>query len=64
MPFVRVSGIEGLVYVPDEESGPKKHNCPDCLSCGWCSDNRCDACLAKKNCGGSKSVQCKRKRKG
>ncbi|MRR05712.1 MAG: hypothetical protein EG828_02015 [Deltaproteobacteria bacterium] len=28
---------------------PKKHPCPDCLCCQWCSDNRCRMCLRKKD---------------
>jgi len=27
----------------------KKHPCPDCRFCQWCSDDRCNLCL-KKNC--------------
>lgn len=27
----------------------KKHPCPDCRFCQWCSDDRCHLCL-KKNC--------------
>jgi len=32
----------------------KKHPCPDCFACQWCSDDRCRQCL-KKGTG------CKRK---
>jgi len=29
----------------------KKHPCPDCQCCQWCSDDRCRLCLkTKKNC--------------
>ncbi len=29
----------------------KKHPCPDCLKCQWCSDTRCSLCLRpKKSC--------------
>jgi hypothetical protein len=29
------------------ESPPaKKHPCPDCRMCQWCSDDRCRLCLA------------------
>ena len=27
----------------------KKHPCPDCVCCQWCSDDRCRLCL-KQNC--------------
>lgn len=29
----------------------KKHPCPDCRQCQWCSDDRCRLCLhAEKGC--------------
>ena len=28
----------------------KKHPCPDCICCQWCSDDRCRLCLAKGSC--------------
>jgi len=28
-----------------EESKDKKHPCPDCKFCQWCSDSRCSLCL-------------------
>ncbi|HEX3046655.1 MAG TPA: hypothetical protein VHY08_18005 [Bacillota bacterium] len=28
-----------------KETPSKKHNCPDCRSCQWCSDNKCRVCL-------------------
>jgi hypothetical protein len=29
----------------------KKHPCPDCQCCQWCSDDRCRLCLqTKKSC--------------
>lgn len=45
MGFIRMKGVAGLVFVPDEDAGPKKHPCPDCRFCQWCSDNRCGLCL-------------------
>ncbi|MRR56319.1 MAG: hypothetical protein EG822_17770 [Deltaproteobacteria bacterium] len=27
---------------------PKKHPCPDCICCQWCSDSRCGMCLRQK----------------
>jgi hypothetical protein len=29
----------------------KKHPCPDCGFCQWCSDDRCRLCLNRKGCG-------------
>ncbi|WP_224982746.1 hypothetical protein [Geomonas agri] len=26
----------------------KKHPCPDCSFCQWCSDDRCRMCLGKQ----------------
>ena len=58
MAFVRVPGLKGKVYVP-EESGrsPKKKPCKDCFSCQQCSDDRCRVCRCdahsqKLNAGG------------
>ncbi|RII27416.1 MAG: hypothetical protein CXR30_14975 [Geobacter sp.] len=28
----------------------KKHPCPDCRCCQWCSEDRCRLCLGRKNC--------------
>ncbi|HIJ88697.1 MAG TPA: hypothetical protein HPP97_13630 [Desulfuromonadales bacterium] len=28
----------------------KKHPCPDCLICQWCSDERCRICLGQICC--------------
>ncbi len=45
MPFVRLPGVEGKVYVPEADSkGRKKHPCKDCHSCQMCSDDRCAVC--------------------
>lgn len=47
MPFVRVRGLCGQLYVP--EVGPaalKKHPCRDCFDCQRCSDDRCGLCRA------------------
>ncbi|MBT0654656.1 hypothetical protein [Geomobilimonas luticola] len=35
--------------VNGHESG-KKHPCPDCTFCQWCSDDRCSLCL-RQGCG-------------
>lgn len=28
----------------------KKHPCPDCKQCQWCSDERCRLCLRSGTC--------------
>ena len=28
----------------------KKHPCPDCKMCQWCSDDRCSLCLRAGGC--------------
>ncbi len=28
----------------------KKHPCPDCKQCQWCSDDRCRLCLRSGDC--------------
>jgi hypothetical protein len=28
----------------------KKHLCPDCKFCQWCSDDRCRMCRVEKKC--------------
>ncbi len=33
----------------------KKHPCPDCKMCQWCSDDRCRLCL-KTGCGKKMSI--------
>jgi hypothetical protein len=47
MAFIRIPGIPGKVFQPDD-NGDKKHNCLDCYFCQWCSDERCTACLKNK----------------
>jgi len=32
---------------PEDE---KKHPCPDCTYCQWCSDDRCRLCLNRNAC--------------
>jgi len=34
-----------------ETAPAKKHPCPDCRQCQWCSDDRCRLCLrTEKGC--------------
>ncbi|HQP32449.1 MAG TPA: hypothetical protein PLB81_14075 [Deltaproteobacteria bacterium] len=48
MPFIRIENIKGMVYVPEDTGGLKKHPCPDCYACQMCSDARCELCLKRK----------------
>jgi hypothetical protein len=48
MPFIKIPGFEGQIYVPDEVPGDKKkHDCADCFSCQFCDDDRCRKCLIR-----------------
>ena len=47
MAYVRIKGIKGLVYVPDQNAEDKKHNCKDCYYCMWCSNNKCEICVKR-----------------
>ncbi len=45
MPFIKMSGIAGKVFVP--EGTPlleRKHPCADCFCCQHCADDRCTVC--------------------
>jgi hypothetical protein len=44
MGFKKLPGSRGMIYVPEADTGRKKHPCPDCFSCQWCSNERCRAC--------------------
>ena len=49
MPFVKMPGLKGKVYVPEQPPDtPKKHPCPDCFSCQMCTDSRCRVCLGHR----------------
>ena len=51
MPFVRMPGIAGKVYVPPEDNSiARKNPCRDCFACQFCSDERCSACLRGEEC--------------
>jgi hypothetical protein len=47
MAFIRVEGLSGKVFVPDESPEPKKHPCPDCYDCQHCGDDRCRMCRSE-----------------
>ncbi len=72
MPFVKMPGVTGKVYIPEPIPGQiQKHPCPDCFTCQRCSDDRCTvcrpqepACLNRLNSRQSDSVsQCHHHRK-
>jgi len=45
MPFVRIPGLVGKVYVPETQpEQEKKHRCKDCFCCQQCSEERCQLC--------------------
>ncbi len=45
MPFVRIPGLNGKLYVPEDvPTRARKHPCPDCHACQRCSDERCHLC--------------------
>jgi hypothetical protein len=48
--FKPLAGMK-LVYDPCDklEESAKKHACPDCHFCQFCSDSRCHSCLGKLN---------------
>ena len=48
MAFVRLEGLSGKMFVPEESSEPKKHPCPDCFECQQCTDARCRVCRCSR----------------
>ena len=50
MAFQKLPGNRGMIYVPEGGCGKKKHPCPDCFSCQWCSNERCRSCRGGKSC--------------
>ena len=51
MSFVKIPGIEGKLYVPQQDpDGMRKHDCEGCFSCQMCSDDRCALCLQAEGC--------------
>ena len=56
MPFIKVSGLSGKLYVPEiKKSRVQKNPCKDCAYCQMCSDDRCRVCL------GNHQAACPRK---
>jgi len=39
-----------------DEGADKKHPCPDCRYCQWCSDDRCRMCRGEKKCARKLSI--------
>lgn len=49
MPYIRLPGVTGKIYVPESDPhAKKKHPCDDCFECGWCNDSKCEVCLREK----------------
>ncbi len=49
MPFVKIPGMMGKLYVPKKlVIQKKKHPCRDCFACEFCSDDRCNVCRPDK----------------
>ncbi len=45
MGFIRVDGLPGKVFIPDESaSSCRKHPCRDCTHCQQCAESRCGLC--------------------
>jgi hypothetical protein len=48
VPFIKVPGLSGKVYVPEScSAASKKHPCRDCFGCQQCSDDRCSLCRSE-----------------
>ncbi|KPJ98173.1 MAG: hypothetical protein AMJ60_09135 [Desulfobacterales bacterium SG8_35] len=47
MVFKKLPDNLGMIYVPEDVSGRKKHPCSDCFSCQWCGNERCRVCREK-----------------
>lgn len=63
MAWVRMRGIEGLVWEPEQDPvAERKHNCRDCYSCQMCSDARCGECLKRRAHLGRTCPKAKRKK--
>lgn len=46
MPFEKIPGLPGKVYIPVcQPDALNKNRCRDCFSCQFCSENRCQVCL-------------------
>lgn len=58
MAWVRLPGVEGLVFEPTEPA-KRKHPCRDCFSCQFCSEERCVECRRLKR---RKACACRRQR--
>jgi hypothetical protein len=48
VPFIKVPGLGGKIYVPEPcSAASKKHPCQDCFECQQCSDDRCSLCRSE-----------------
>lgn len=59
MAWVRVPGLAGRVYVPDDTGQmQKKHSCRTCFSCQWCDESRCRVCRGEAPANGKAPSSC------
>jgi len=69
MPFERIPGVVGKVYVPEKQpTHLKKHPCHNCYSCQMCGDDRCWICRNEPDrtrdpwsCARGKNTRCRLK---
>jgi hypothetical protein len=48
VPFIKVPGLSGRIYVPEPcSAASKKHPCRDCFDCQQCGDDRCSLCRSE-----------------
>jgi hypothetical protein len=48
VPFIKVAGLSGKIYVPEPcSAASKKHPCRDCFDCQKCGDDRCSLCRSE-----------------
>lgn len=45
--FAKAPGLPGKLY-QHPCPGARKHPCPDCFECGWCSEERCGPCMSRR----------------
>jgi hypothetical protein len=52
MPFIKLKGVLGRVFVPEKvQDSEKKYPCADCFDCQWCDEERCRVCRKRVKCG-------------
>ena len=48
MPYIKIPGFRGKLYIPEGNEDIKKHDCKDCYSCRMCSDVKCSLCMKNR----------------